>query len=152
MKVRPIQNTDVAALIELRGRTRENALSPHDLRVMGISEDSVIDKLATSHRGWLCEEEGRTIGFAIGDGQTGEPWVVAVLPEFEGRGIGSKLLALVEEWLWSLSWNELWLWTSADESRRAFQFYIRHGWRKSEVKDGVLLMRKPRPNQTPQPT
>jgi len=145
MNVRPIKTADVPALIELRGRTRENAILPERLRALGITPESVARQLATTHRGWLCEEEGRIAGFAIGDGATGELWVIAVLPEFEGRGIGSRLLSLVEEWLWSLAWKEIWLWTSADERLRAFAFYTAQGWCKHELKDGNLYLRKRRP-------
>ena len=122
--------------------TRENAISPEGLRALGITPEAVVQKLSTSHRGWLCEVNQRIVGFAIGDGATGELWVIAVLPEFEGRRIGSRLLLLVEDWLWSLSWEEIWLWTSVDERMRAFAFYIAHGWRKCEIRGGVLHMRK----------
>ncbi len=137
---------DVAALIELRGRTRENAISAEALAGIGVTAESVAQKLQSTHRGWLCEVDGRLAGFAIGDGSSGELWVIAVAPEFEGRGIGSRLLAAVEAWLWSCGCEALWLWTDADESRRAYSFYLRHGWQKGEMKDGALYLRKNRPN------
>ena len=149
MTLRAVEPGDAAALIELRGRTRENAISEEALAEMGISAASVAQKLRSTHRGWLCEEENRLAGFAIGDGSSGELWVIAVAPEFEGHGIGSQLLASVENWLWACGWDALWLWTDVDESRRAFSFYLRHGWSKAEVKDGALYMRKKRPNKTP---
>jgi GNAT superfamily N-acetyltransferase len=152
MTFRRIETSDVARLIHIRGLTRENAISREALSTLGITEDTVSGKLRTTDRGWLCEEEGKIVGFAIGDGKSGELWVIAVLPAFEGQGIGSRLLLLVEDWLWSLGWEELWLWTSTDESLRAFSFYIRHGWLKSEIKDRALYMRKNRPNKAPEPT
>lgn len=152
MIFRAIESHDAAALIELRGRTRENAISADALGKMGITTESIGEKLRSTHRGWLCEAEGRLAGFAVGDGNSGELWVIAVAPEFEGRGIGSQLLASVEQWLWSCGWDALWLWTDADESRRAYSFYLDHGWRKSKVKDGALYMRKKRPDRRPGPT
>lgn len=145
MKVRRIQAADVPSLIEVRGHTRENAISAEGLQAMGVTPDTIIHLLSTTHRGWLCEEDGRIVGFAIGDGATGELWVLAVLSAFEGRGIGSRLHSLVEEWLWSLSWREIWLWTSTDERRRAFAFYLAKGWQKREAKDGKLYLRKENP-------
>jgi GNAT superfamily N-acetyltransferase len=142
MTFRAIESRDAEALIHLRGRTRENSISADALGKMGITTESIGAKLRSTHRGWLCEEDDRLAGFAMGDGSSGELWVIAVAPEFEGRGIGSRLLASVEEWLWSRGWDTLWLWTDVDESRRAFSFYLHHGWRKSEVKDGVLYLRK----------
>lgn len=151
MTFRAIEPQDAAALIELRGRTRENAIPADALAKMGITIESIGAKLRGPHRGWLCEAEGRLAGFAMGDGSSGELLVIAVAPEFEGRGIGSQLLASVEEWLWSCGWEALWLWTDVDESRRAFSFYLHHGWRKSEVKDGALYLRKQRPKQPHSP-
>lgn len=144
MILRTIEPADAPALIELRGRTRENALSAETLAQMGITAESVAARLRSTHRGWLCEVDRCLAGFAMGDRQSGELWVIAVAPEFEGRGIGSQLLAAVERWLWSCGWEALWLWTDVDESRRAYSFYLRHGWVKTEVKEGALYMRKER--------
>jgi GNAT superfamily N-acetyltransferase len=145
MNFRPIEPPDLPELIELRASTRENALSREALRELGITEESTAGLLRTTHRGWLCEEAGRIVGFAIGDGRTGELWVIAVLPGFEGKGVGSQLLQPVEAWLWSLGWDELWLWTSPDRRKRAFAFYQRHGWQVSELKEDRLYMKKRKP-------
>ncbi len=96
MNYRKIESNDVPDLIALRGKTRENAISAEQLAALGITPARVIDYLRTTHQGWLCAVEGTIVGFAIGDGSTGELWVIAVLPDFEGRGIGSRLLSLVE--------------------------------------------------------
>src|SRR5688572_29968462 len=101
MRARPIESKDLKEIFDLRAATRENPLSREDLRRMGITEESTAEVLRTTHRGWLCDEAGRIVGFAIGDGKTGELSVIAVLPEFEGRGVGSRLLEDVEAWLWS---------------------------------------------------
>jgi GNAT superfamily N-acetyltransferase len=152
MNFRLIQPGDLAGIIEVRAATRENPLSRAALRDLGITEESTAELLRTTHRGWLCEEQGRTAGFAIGDGKTGELWVIAVLPEFEGRGVGRRLLDSVEGWLWSLGWPELWLWTSPDRQKRAFTFYLQRGWIVSALKDGKLFLKKKRPDQAPGPT
>lgn len=146
MNVRPIESKDLREIFDLRAATRENPLSREDLRMMGITEESTEEVLRTTHRGWLCEEEGRIVGFAIGDGKTGELSVIAVLPEFEGRGIGSRLLTTVEGWLASQGKKEHWLWTSSDLKKRAFSFYVKHGWIVSEAKVDIIYMQK-KPNQ-----
>lgn len=148
MSVRLIESKDLKEIFDLRAVTRENPLSREDLRKMDITEESTEEVLRTTHRGWLCEEEGRIVGFVIANGKTGELSVIAVLPEFEGRGVGSRLLQSVEAWLWSLGWNELWLWTSPDQQKRAFTFYQKRGWMVSELKDGRLYMKKGMPNQS----
>ena len=151
MNFRLIQPGDLSGIIDVRASTRENPLSRAALRNLGITEESTAELLRTTHRGWLGEEEGRIVGFAIGDGKTGELWVIAVLPEFEGRGVGRRLLDSVEGWLWSLGWPELWRWTSPDRQKRAFPFYRKRGWIVSELKDGKLFMKKERPAQLPAP-
>lgn len=145
MTIRPIEERDLAELIDLRASTRENAYSRESLREIGITEETTAAMLRATHRGWLCESGSKKVGFAIGDGSTGELWVVAVLPEFEGRGVGSRLLHAVETWLCSLGWEELWLWTSADQKKRAYTFYTRRGWAVSDTKDDIIFMRKRSP-------
>ena len=149
MSVRLIESKDLKEIFDLRAATRENPLSREELRKMGITEESTEEVLRTTHRGWLFEEEGRIVGFAIGDGKTGELSVIAVLPEFEGRGIGSRLLAAVEGWLISQGKEELWLWTSSDRKKRAFAFYLKHGWTVSESNADIIYMKK-KPNQVGQ--
>ena len=142
MNLRMVEPSDLREIIDVRASTRENRFSREDLRAIGITEASVAELLRTTHRGWLWEEEAKIAGFAIGDGKTGELWVIAVRPEYEGRGIGSKLLFAVETWLASLGWEEVWLWTSADPGKRAFGFYLAHGWTVSESKPDILYLRK----------
>jgi GNAT superfamily N-acetyltransferase len=144
---RLIELGDLSEIIEVRASTRENPFSRAALQNLGITEESTAKLLNTTHRGWLCEEEGKIVGFAIGDGKTGELWVIAVLPDFEGRGVATRLIELVETWLWSLGWQELWLWTSPDQQKRAFTFYLKRGWIVSKLKDDMLYMKKKRTSQ-----
>ncbi len=145
MEFRLISDADVPSLFAVRAATRENALSRDHLAALGITEDSVRNMLRRTHQGWLCEEAGSVIGFAMGNRETGEMWVLAVLPEFEGRGVGRTLLALVEDWLWSCGWPEVWLTTDTDTRLRAYGFYRSQGWLDSGVKDGARHMRKRNP-------
>lgn len=139
---REINKTDIPALFPLRAATRENALSIEELHSFGITEESVSQMLETSHRGWVCEVEGKLVGFSMGNRETGEMWVIAVLPEYEGRGVGGELLRLVEDWLSSEGWKETWLTTDVDTSLRAYGFYRHHGWVDDKLEDGLLYMKK----------
>jgi len=152
MTIRLIEARDLPDLFELRASTRENPYSRDALREIGITEESTAALLLTTHRGWLCETNGRKIGFAIGNSSTGELCVIAVLPEFEGRGVGTQLLDAVETWLFCLGCGELWLWTSSDPNKRAFSFYVRHGWVVTETKGDIVYMKKKTPNQSSEPT
>ena len=63
-------------------------------------------------------------------------------PEYERRGIGSRLLNLAENWLWEIGWKEIWLWTSLDTRLRAYSFYKKHGWIDAEVPTNRRMMKK----------
>jgi GNAT superfamily N-acetyltransferase len=71
------------------------------------------------------------VGFCNGDGTTGEVLVLAVLPEYEAKGIGKKLLTCVVEWLRSIGFEQPWLAASPESSVRAHGFYRSLGWRPS---------------------
>ncbi|EKE01626.1 MAG: GCN5-related N-acetyltransferase [uncultured bacterium] len=144
MIFREIKDKDIAELFVVRTATDENNLSIHELRCAGITEASVKDRLHTNFKGWLCEKNGKIIGFSMGDGHTGEMWVIAVLPEHINQGIGSKLLKLVEEWLFGKGHRVLWLETDVNPKLRAYTFYKKHGWEDKEIKDGSRYMVKTR--------
>lgn len=146
LRFREIVRGDVPALFAVRVATRENAYTREELRGLGITEGSVTAMIGSSHRGWLCEDEGRAVGFAMGNRGTGEMWVIAVLPGYEGLGIGRRLLGLVEDWFWSEGWTEIWLTTDLDPKFRAYGFYRKMGWLDRDIRDGLRYMRKPRPD------
>jgi ribosomal protein S18 acetylase RimI-like enzyme len=90
--------------------------------------------------------DDRVVGFAMGNRVNGEMWVIAVLPYYEGRGIGAELLRRVEDWLWSQGWSEIWLTTDVDPALRAYGFYRRQGWIDHEIRDGARFMKKLKAN------
>ena len=123
MNFRELTSDDAEALIALRSRTRENTLSREALSAMGITAPSVQEKMKHTHARWCCEAEGRIVGFAMAEFETGELWVIAVLPEYEDRGIGGRLLDRVERALWERGIEEMWLTTSVEPGLRAYGFY-----------------------------
>jgi GNAT superfamily N-acetyltransferase len=142
MEIRAITPADIPALFDVRVATHENRLSRAELTRLGITEASVLERLQGSFRGWLCESAGRVVGFAMGDRSTGELWVIAVLPEFIGRGIGSRLLRAVEEWLVSCGCTRAWLTTDLDTKLKAYTFYRQHGWVDDRLAGGLRYMTK----------
>ncbi len=143
---REITRGDIPTLFRVRVATRENAYTREELQGLGITVSSVSAMIDTTHRGWLCEDDNKVVGFAMGNRKSGEMWVIAVLPEYEGRGIGSQLLAFVEDWLWSEGWREIWLTTDVNPTLRAYGFYRNQGWLDHEIRDDVRYMRKAIPN------
>ena len=90
---------------------------------MGITPASVAEHLAAgATRGWVCWSESRIVGFCIGEAATGEVLVLAVLPQFEGRGIGKTLLSLAVDWLRSFKPTRIWLGASSDPRARSHGF------------------------------
>jgi len=142
---REIEPRDIPELLVLRTLVKQNRLSAEDLVKMGITEETVAAKLEAAYKGWLCENQnGLIVGFSMGNQDDGEMWVIAVLPEFEGQGIGRKLMLLVQDWLFQ-SHDELWLTTEHDPGNRAYGFYQSLGWRETGVeKDhSRFVLRKP---------
>lgn len=142
MNLRPITHTDIPALFEVRVATHENAMTLEELERLGITPETVGRMLGTSHAGWLWEDEGRVVGFAMGNRTTGEMWVIALLPEYVGRGLGSRLLREVEGWLAAQGWRRIWLTTDPDTSLKAYAFYRQHGWKDDRVENGDRYMIK----------
>lgn len=140
MFFREITPADMQSLFYVRTRTRENTYSDEQLQRAGITEQSVVQKLSSSYRGWLCQVDQSVVGFSMADSATGELWVIAVLPEFEGHGIGNRLMALAEEWLWEMHCDKAWLTTSLDTSLRAYGFYRKRGWVDQKIEDGLRYM------------
>jgi len=137
---REITAADAAALFDVRTRTRENSYTLEELEKLGITVEGVVDKLANSHKGWLCTDAERVVGFCMADCSTGEMWVIAVLPEYEGQGIGTRLMGLVEDWLWASGCTRAWLTTDIDTKLRAYGFYRRRGWTDWKVENGLRWM------------
>ncbi|MCU0940089.1 MAG: GNAT family N-acetyltransferase [Burkholderiaceae bacterium] len=140
MQFREITGSDVPALFDLRPRTRENALTVEELRRLGITPQSVTASLAESTQGWLCAVADAVVGFAMADRATGEFLVIAVLPQYEGQGVGGRLMALAEDWLAASGCTRAWLTTDLDTTLRAYGFYRKRGWTDWKIERGLRWM------------
>jgi ribosomal protein S18 acetylase RimI-like enzyme len=140
--IREIEVADIPSLFRVRTATDENRLSMEDLAALDINAETVKEKLLGNYKGWLCEEDGEVVGFAMGDKSSGELWVIAVLPSHICKGIGSQLLKQVENWLFSTGYHELWLVTGISERLRAYSFYRKHGWEDWKIENGARYMMK----------
>ena len=147
---RQVGAEDGPALLAVRAATRENPFSLEALAAAGINSDSLSrDLQAGTLAGWLSEtvSAGEVVGFCLANLPEAEVWVLAVLPAYEGRGIGRELLARTEALLWAAGHSSAWLWTSTDRNLRAYNLYLAAGWREEvERGDGRLYLRKTRPN------
>lgn len=141
VNIREITSADIPALFHVRPRTRENALTIEELLALGITPESVATWLAGSTRGWLCETStNEVVGFCMADRSTGELLVIALLPEYEGRGIGGQLMHHAESWLAHSGCTRAWLTTDLDQNLRAYGFYRHRGWTDWKLDRGLRWM------------
>lgn len=129
---------DVADCIDLRGKTRENAVSVERLRALGITHDSWSQSVADgSLPGYLCLDEGKLIGYCFGDKTTGEIVVLALLPDWEGKGIGKYLLNMIVQDFVRLGYQRVFLGCSANPKVRSYGFYRHLGWTSTGTFDAA---------------
>jgi GNAT superfamily N-acetyltransferase len=140
VRFREITVADVPALFRVRQRTRENRLTLGELERLGITPQSVTDSLGVSTKGWVCVDCGGVVGFSMADRATGEFLVIAVLPEYEGKGVGGRLMSLAEEWLAAAGCRRAWLSTDLNTSLRAYGFYRKRGWSDWKIERGNRYM------------
>ncbi len=140
VRFREIEPADVPGLFHVRARTRENAMTLEDLQRLGINPQSVAESLGRSTKGWVCCDSGRVVAFSMADRATGEFLVIAVLPEYEGNGVGGRLMAMAEEWLAASGCERAWLTTDLDTTLRACGFYRKRGWADWKIEKGLRWM------------
>ncbi len=147
LRYREMTIEDLPAAFDVRLSTIENAITMEELEQdYGITPESLADVMKTHVRGWLCEDSGYAVGFAMGDRANGEVQVVAVRPDYEKQGVGRTLLGLVRDWLFSEGYDEIWLCANPDPSIRAFGFYRGLGWiatGRMKGDDEVMVLPKP---------
>jgi ribosomal protein S18 acetylase RimI-like enzyme len=129
---------DAPACIVLRGRTRENALSVEQLRAVGVTLESWRSGIADDTLpGYVALADGVLAGYCFGARDTGEIVVLALLPDYEGRGIGKTLLGLMVAQFKAMGLKRLFLGCSSDPAVRSYGFYRHLGWRPTGAVDGL---------------
>jgi GNAT superfamily N-acetyltransferase len=122
MNVRAATEFDIEAMHRVRLAVRENRLSDPER----IRPEHYREMLARRGRGWVCEVDGRIVGFGVADLARSNIWALFVEPEFEQRGIGRRLHDAMLDWLFASGAERVWL-TTAPNSR-AERFYRRARW------------------------
>jgi ribosomal protein S18 acetylase RimI-like enzyme len=126
---RPAQFTDIPALMEIRGAVRENRLV--NLR---LGSDAYVQAL-TEGGSWVCEDQGRVVGFVCGRPAKRDIWALFVVPEAEGRGIGTALLVLIENWMFEQGLDAITLTTAP--GTRAERLYQARGWKADGLSGSI---------------
>lgn len=120
---------DTPAFIDLRGKTRQNAITAERLAEVGITADTWAQMMRSGNLpGYVCLRNGQMAGYCFGERGTGEIVVLALLPEAEGLGIGKTLLERVMADLRAQGHQRLFLGCSNDPASRSYGFYRYLGW------------------------
>jgi len=132
LKIRPAISTDAQECMRLRAMTRENAVSAERLASLGITPQSWAQDIESGKLpGWVSTKQDQMVGYCFGDSTTGEVVVLALLPAYEGQGLGRKLLALVTQHLNRVGHSVLFLGCAADPKFRSHGFYRHLGWQST---------------------
>jgi len=123
---------DAAECIRLRTLTRENAVTEAELAAAGITRDTWAAGIdAGLYPGVVALDGDELAGYCFAHRDTGEIVVLALLPRYEGRGVGKTLLNRVVDLLRQRGFARVFLGCAADPSVRSHGFYRHLGWRST---------------------
>ena len=144
--IRPATIADVDAMFNVRTTVRENAMTIEELAGIGVTPAAIALAVESAPCAWVGEIQGDVVGFAMVDLETACLFAVFVLPEFEGQGIGKRLIQACEAALFDLH-PVVWLETA--KSSRAACVYRHLGWgREQDLGDGDVRLEKRRSGET----
>jgi GNAT superfamily N-acetyltransferase len=122
MIIREAQITDIPAIQKVRNSVRENTLSDPNL----VTDKDCENYITIKGKGWVCELEGKVVGFAIADITDNNIWALFMDPIYEKKGIGRLLHDTMVDWYFNQTSASLWLGTAP--GTRAEKFYRKAGW------------------------
>jgi GNAT superfamily N-acetyltransferase len=123
---REATKSDLPGIANVRLAVLENAATAAELEQRGITNASVAASFDGDSRGWVAEAGTEIVAFSIADRRSRSIFALFVLPDHEGCGLGSRLLALALGWLGENGVDSAWLTTDPDT--RAARFYAHKGW------------------------
>jgi ribosomal protein S18 acetylase RimI-like enzyme len=103
---------------------------------MGITASSFEAEIRAGEVfGHVCTDNDAVIGYCFGDRHSGEVVVLALLPDYEFKGIGRALLSRVGADFRQFGFKRLFLGCATDPATRSFGFYRHLGWRSTHTLD-----------------
>lgn len=131
LKFRLAGMQDIPSMSLIRLSVAENTLSDPGR----ITRQMYEEYLGLLGRGWVCEIDGKVVGFSYADKVNSSIWALFVSPDHEGKGVGKGLLDLAVAWLFENGADEIRLSTAANT--RADYFYTAQGWFRLGMKNDV---------------
>lgn len=122
MIFRTAKLSDIKQMQVVRHLVKENTLSNPDL----VPDKDVAYYISERGKGWVCEVDGRVVGFSIIDLLEKSVWALFVDPEFAEKGIGKELHRLMIDWYFQQTKDKVVLGTAPNT--RAERFYPLQGW------------------------
>lgn len=143
--LRPATPDTAAECLRIRALTRENAFSADELAALGITVESWRAGIESGELIGQIAWDGQTMaGYCFGDRDSGEIMVLALQPQYEGQGLGRRLLASLVETFAALGFQQLFLACSSDPAVRSYGFYRHLGWthtgESDEAGDHILSL------------
>ncbi len=117
---------DMPGISRVRSSVRENLLTVEQLERLGVTSASVAASLLVDRKGWVAEHGGEIVAFSMADRANRSIFALFALPDYEGCGLGGRLLNLALQWLWEEGAGRIWLTTAP--GTRAQRFYEQRGW------------------------
>lgn len=143
---------DIDTVFAIRTAVRQNHLSHEQLADLGITPQVLADSIREAPCIWGAQVNGLLAAFSMVDLAEGEVFAMFVLPAYEGRGLGRRLMAVAEAALFERH-DRVFLVTDGRDEIRANGFYQRLGWSKVGQVDGDdVRYEKSRAPQNNEPT
>lgn len=124
MIIREATTEDIPQIQTVRNSVTENVLSDPNL----VTDKDCEEFINIRGKGWVCEIDGKIVGFAIVDLKDKNIWALFINPRYEKKGIGKQLHDIMLDWYFAQTKENVWLGTAFNT--RAEQFYRRAGWKE----------------------